>query len=463
MTEERKRELEQLLAEAMTSLEIRHSGIESSLLPVEVYRTLLQRRWTSRSDDSLILMGRFDPHIVNKAIESKLLNFIRQEFAPFIHEDKILSACCFFSAHPGAGYPLTDLLGQLLNIAIVRGTEKAVLAFARCTKDTHGSVQYTALLEGIRLESEIQVFEGVRLVPLPASTADLPRYLPSLISHASRLSESFFCSKTLIIIDYFVSPIFYQPLRKATMQEYFKQKNHAFRVNVADVSENFCQVLSLACNSAVQIALEWRFLSAEELFNLNGLGVGGSNYRYNVNLSGSFTRVGESKIKEAKHLYQIWVNLDSNIGEKLQIPINRWIKSKASGNFVDKVIDLGIAFEALYVPDSGRGEIRFKLAVRAAWHLGKDKDDRNKLLTKFKQIYDYRSNAVHSGKLDEKVKFGGERIPISEFIEKAQDLCRKSIMKILEDRQYPDWNDLILGSEAENDTTVLGENPGGLE
>ena len=352
MTEERKQELRQLLTEAMTSLEIRRSGSESSLLPVDVYRERLRQRWTSRSDNSLILMGVFEPYIVNEAIESKLLNFIRQEFAPFIRKDRILSASCFFPAHPGAGYPLTDLLGQLLNIVIVRGTEEAVLAFVRCTKDTHGSVQYTALLEGIRLESEIQVFGGVRLVPLPASTADLPRYLPSLISHVSGLSESFFCSKTLIIIDYFVSPIFHHPLRKTTMQEHFKQENRTFQISVADVSENFCQALSLACNSAVQTTLEWRFVSAEELFNLSGLGIGGGNQRYNVNLSGSFTRAGECEIKEAKHLYQILVNLDSNVRKKLQIPIDRWVRSKESANFVDKMIDLEPVLKRKILPKS---------------------------------------------------------------------------------------------------------------
>ena len=123
--------------------------------------------------------------------------------------------------------------------------------------------------------------------------------------------------------------------------------------------------------------------------------------------------------------------------------------SKIKRSWIDKIIDLGIAFEALYVPDGGSGEIRFRLAVRAAWHLGKDKEDRNKLLQKFKQIYDCRSNAVHSGKLDERVRFGEEHIPTSEFIQRAQNLCRESIMKILEDRKLPNWNSLILGGEDE--------------
>ena len=144
----------------------------------------------------------------------------------------------------------------------------------------------------------------------------------------------------------------------------------------------------------------------------------------------------------------------------MQIAIDRWVESKTGRSYLDKIIDLGIAFESLYVSDSS-GEITFKFSVRAAWHLGKNKEHRNELLTKFKQIYNCRSKAVHSGDLDPTVKFGEERMPISEFIEKAQDLCRESIMKVLENEQFPDWNDLILGGEVESDAVGLDGNPGG--
>ena len=91
----------------------------------------------------------------------------------------------------------------------------------------------------------------------------------------------------------------------------------------------------------------------------------------------------------------------------------------------------------------------YKFSIRAARHLGKDKEDRNKLLSTFKDIYRCRSNAVHNGQLDETVRFEGERIPVSDFIEKAQDLCRKSIKKIMKDGEIPNWDSLILGGAEE--------------
>ncbi len=37
---------------------------------------------------------------------------------------------------------------------------------------------------------------------------------------------------------------------------------------------------------------------------------------------------------------------------------------------------------------------------------------------------------------------------IKELITNAQDLCHESILKILEDGKFPDWNNLILGEES---------------
>ena len=166
-------------------------------------------------------------------------------------------------------------------------------------------------------------------------------------------------------------------------------------------------------------------------------------------LFGKSTEVGRSDIEKAQCLYEI---LDKNpdINEKLRIPIDRWIRSKVITTSVDKIIDLGIALEALYVPDGGSGEIRFKLAVHAAWHLGKNKEDRRKLMKEFKEIYDWRSKVVHTGKLPNKTKktpFTYEEV--QQFIERAQDLCRESILKIMEDRKFPNWNNLILDSEVQ--------------
>ena len=214
--------------------------------------------------------------------------------------------------------------------------------------------------------------------------------------------------------------------------------------------DKFRVVLSLTCNSAVQVAATWTFLEKYELFNLMYSGGKTGRLHHEIDQLGVSTVAEETQIGEAKRLYETLVNPSSNLVEKLEIPIVRWIKSKTSRARQDKIIDLVIALEALYLSDrDGNSELSFQFRLRASWHLGKDQAHRKELMKDFRKIYDWRSTLVHTGKLPNKTKrtsYTPEEI--EAFIAKAQDLCRDSIMKILEDGKFPDWNDLILGEES---------------
>lgn len=144
----------------------------------------------------------------------------------------------------------------------------------------------------------------------------------------------------------------------------------------------------------------------------------------------------------------------------MHIPINRWIKSHAEQSAifdrvidpeispkdipgspttrtVDKMIDLDIAFESLYL--SGCKNLSRKFRNRASWFLKKDEAHRKVLKEKFQKVYDLRCDAVHEGKLPRDVDICGKPVHISEFIEQAQNLCQQSILKIIKDTQFPDW------------------------
>ena len=454
MIEERKQEMRQLLEEAMEGLMIQ-SRLRSTASPsvdVDTYRQYLQLLWTFYPPYSLWGPMSFDLEIVRETAKSELLGFIRDEFAPFICDDKILSARRFLQAGPSHGLSLEEHLKQLIKIAIVQGIEEAVSAFDNYFAGTHdGFFQYIALLEGITLKTEIQVFEGIRLVPLPNLQSEIPRYFPDV---SSLPFGTTFGPRTVLIIDLFVSPVFHTSFPR-TIQEYSELVNPLFRDEVSngkflsfkeyDFYEKFCQALSLAYNFEVKTVVRWRFSAEREFFDpYDREGIVYSHSPLNKP-----TEVEEDRINQAKHIYEILANPVSDVAAKLRIPIDRWIKSKAGGDGVDKMIDLGTAFETLYVPDGG-GDITHKFSIRAARHLGRERENRMGLLKMFGQIYSRRSDAVHRGKLDAKVKFGEDSIPVSDFIDRAQDLCRQSILKILEDGEIPDWNRLILGGGAEN-------------
>ncbi len=456
MTEERKEELRQLLQEAMNNLEVRISSGDTYRLPsmdVEKYKWHLRQSWASYSERSLWIVSHYSPN-VDWNIESKLLEFIREELGSFIHEDKILSATFYVFDGRSDGFNLDTFLQHLLKITIFQGIEGAVSDLERSTKETHGFFQTIALLSGINLEEEIQVYEGVHLIPIPNSESEFPRYLRHICGFKT---ANYFFAKTLLVIDHSISPLFHKPFLPAasTSSEYSKQKER-FKVELnsakyrefteTDFDKKFCQVLSLVCNSSVQITDSWKFIAENEFFNVSH-GVT-RDITSPVRLSGdSNKQIEKVQIDKAKCLYDNLINPDSNVSEQLQIPIGRWIKSHTSQLSEDKIIDLGIAFESLYLADrNGNSELSFQLRLRASWFLGKDKAHRKELMKDFSQIYEWRSKVVHTGKLPNKTKKTPfTRQETKAFTEKAQDLCRQSIIKILENGKFLDWNNLILG------------------
>ena len=483
MTEERKRELAELLEEARKSLVIRYGYRGPLSIPVEVYGRYLQERWRCYGVDflSFWFSTRFTPDIVNKTTKSKLLNFIRKELSLFLDidvmEDTIPTAIYAMesdSTHESRlysrGYQRLHLflvLERLLEIAIVRGIEAAVFVFNECSRPegAQGFFQDVTLLEGIKLKRAAQVYEGVRLIPLPSSeiSQEVVQYLPGFPHDAFIDLGTDFFAKTLLIVDRPGLSIFHEPAPDPTFPLGFLADDLPFQVEVPDVKfprakevisfrQLFCQALSLVCKSPVQIVNGGWFLKEDKSFNQpHGL----SRVLRRFDPFGSSTEAGEAEIEKTRCLYERLVDLDSNDREKLQIPIDRWIMSKTPQNSIDKIIDLGIALEALYLSDIEEpAELAFRLRLHAAWYLRESEEDRKTLMKELSEIYDWRSKVVHTGKLPEKRVSRKKRRPftpeeVKQFIENAQDRCRESILKILEDGKFPKWSSLILGGEDE--------------
>lgn len=288
--------------------------------------------------------------------------------------------------------------------------------------------QQIALLNGIVLETEIEIFPGVRLVPFTPSLGKRGEKIPRYVSEwASTIGIDYFFHKTQLIID----------------------PSESSKFN----GEQFCQALSLVCNSAVQIATVILVKKDEDPF---------SPVPYSGPAFSHLPRdpAKDADIEESKHLYKLLGGLPLDVRWKLHIPINRWIKSHAEQSamfdrvidpetspkdipgspttrMIDKMIDLGIAFESLYL--SGRKNLSLKFRRRASWFLKKDEADWKALKKKFKKVYDLRCDAVHEGKLPRDVEICGKSTPISEFIEQIQGLCQRSILTIIKNRQFPDW------------------------
>ena len=121
----------------------------------------------------------------------------------------------------------------------------------------------------------------------------------------------------------------------------------------------------------------------------------------------------------------------------LDIAIDRWLRSYEGIRLVDKFIDLGIALESLYL-DGMKDELRFRLALHAAWHLGTNALVRERLMREFKKVYDLRSKEVHTGSVD-------DTKTARSVLSRTQEYCRWAVINIISRGRFPDWEKLVLG------------------
>ena len=429
-----------LLKEAMRCVVVKHRSANVGM-PADMYRRNLQQSWDTYTNEAhfsnyAILL---EPDIEDARVREKILQVVRSELAQYIHEDRIQSATYAIFGGIGNGFPLDDLLKQLLRVAIVRGELHAAQAFFECVEGTHVSYQMIGLLSGVRVEQEIQISQRIRLIPLPKSTSALPPYL----SHMGFLSARDLIGRTLVAIDCSISPVFKNPNSIRTLQDMegaFKRQVSCAEYPDFNLNE-FCDAFSLACDASIQSAAVWDHMDNDEICNVR-MGYGGGSYIASLLHRSHYIPASEAHIHEAMSLYRARRNIHPEVARKLKVPIGRWIKSKALSNRVDTFIDLGIALESLYLEDlPDRGELQLRLSLRAAWHLGRDVEERQSLVKELREIYKQRSHAVHSGAVKSSVA-------TPEFTQRAQDLCRQSIVKVINHGQFPDWNRLVLGDDG---------------
>ena len=87
-------------------------------------------------------------------------------------------------------------------------------------------------------------------------------------------------------------------------------------------------------------------------------------------------------------------------------------------------------------------EMSFRLAHFGAWHLGSSFQERKEIRDTLKRAYRQASRAVHDGR----VELTDDN---RQLLLKTQALCRRGILKLLEEGEPKDWGDMVLGSGLE--------------
>ena len=177
MEQSRVEELERLLAEAIPRVVISDSNNEQ--ISLSRYRLDLAATRESYHPRLPFLLYDIELEIQDPNIQTQALDLIRTELEPYIRDGKIQSATMVFIGGHGGGSPMEDILTNVLRKAIVDGPAAAAQAFAKCATGTFCTYYNYRVLTGIRISQEVEIFQGIKLIPLPNSVDTcLPTFRP---------------------------------------------------------------------------------------------------------------------------------------------------------------------------------------------------------------------------------------------------------------------------------------------
>jgi len=381
---------------------------------------------TYRGDNRLYL--RLAELRLDEDLLRVLTKSLRCLLSDYIENDRIGNGLVNFLG--GITEPsVLDYTRDLVRVAAILGPERLGQLLYGWAKGEPIRYGVSAVLSGLSVDEPLVMGRGIRLSKLPESSDALKDELPPLVDMQFGIMNM--AGATKVTLDCQGSPIFYKAGTR-TFQDF--QTTWKYGHLEQSSLDALCDALSLANNSCVRLVIAWSDFGELDVL---GAGSGFSIYRASDRTSGG-PRMSCAHIAKAKDL--LVKRLDDHLSDKkLDLAISRWMSSKRGGRVADQFIDLRIALEALYLPN-GEGELSFRLAIRGAWHLGRNYEERLECQKTLRDAYNTASKAIHATTKpytpeDEKL------------LRAAQDLCRKGILKRLDECGTPDWNGLILGKD----------------
>jgi hypothetical protein len=320
-----------------------------------------------------------------------------------------------------------SLLGRAIDSGDVTGTVEAFRSYIE--KNTAPVIAVMAV-SGVKTSTEVRLGPKIRLVP---TTSVPPSYrrAEALGRPNPPLSEVRPGVSSALVTQLDFGPIFYWPTEGGALS---KPAQSRVRSALDDLDEARTLLSLLGITTAMRLfwvapqdpmmgtGIDRGWLSNREVFD-------GKDIEVDANA--------------AEELAASYFGMDPAIRQQmLHIPLDRLDRAIRGEDLVDKSIDLGIALEALLLHEPGyQGELTFRLSLRGAWLGGGDPRERAEVQKLLAEVYDLRSRAVHTGKVERTEKNYAK-------IESGAALCKRLIRKMIEADGRIKWTSLLVGGPA---------------
>lgn len=158
-------------------------------------------------------------------------------------------------------------------------------------------------------------------------------------------------------------------------------------------------------------------------------GVLSSGITEDIHLGGSY-KLNKTEIPQLIKLWDVIKNISFSHCPSLEIAIHRFGYAHQRENLEDRLIDIMIGFETLFLDDNK--ELAYKSSLRVATLLGENFGDKKQIFEIMKKAYNKRSELVHKGRLDKKIYTPepvGKEFNMEKFVGVLKNYLSESITK----------------------------------
>ena len=397
------------------------------------------RLYAARTDLAHYLVRHMTP-VVPEAALAAVVSRLEQDLKDYIEPASRRIGTGLIQLMGGALHDaeptVTDFARTLLVAASRIGAPRAAAVLQSWIDGEPYRYRMVMLLTGVRSDEPLSLEEGVSVARLPESSGELN--LPCPLDHHS-LDTSRFLGGTVLSIHGTAAPTLYRPTRAHGEDPEWNLRQvwaggHIPSLLTDRWRTDLTAALSLACDHPVGWTHIWRDVGDAAAFN-------DPVYPEWRDAWPRWTTVSlEQQHLEAARDIAGHRHANSHRRAAIDVAIARWMSSKrAEASLANAFIDLRIALEALYIPRGSFSELRFRLAVFGAFHLGADSQDRRLHYDTLSEAYRLGSVATHTGRVEDNPEN-------RRTLTGAQAACRAGILKRLTEMPH-EWNDidLILG------------------
>ncbi len=450
-------ELATLLVQALPATQFRAAG-GTTYSTGELRQTIAQARWGAPETQEA-LSAR--PETAGNDAIARVVEYLRNWLNEYIDPDTdrighsipiigydptVIGYSPDLAEQYHASSSLPRLAGSLIRAATVLGPDPTARLLSQWANTRSWRFRICVLLDGVHVEDCLESDLGLRVYRLPMSSDLLPLSMPLL--KWDLLNRVL--GHTVLEVDAFTRPAFFRPPG-------YNEGHPALQTCTVLGTvplDTFWLALSLVCNRRISLAWSWNDYGEAGAF-IHGRRIATTVPRRTSGLSSTMSYDAERNLTRlswngpsapnlcAGHLHralellsELQQRMDSD--SRFRIAVTRWARAVSTdASYENRVIDLRIALESIYL-DSDNSELGFRLAVTGARYLGETLAERKAIRKSLAEFYRLASRVIHG------TDFDSTKNSSVTLVDTATKLCCDSILKIVEQRNQPDWTDILL-------------------